>query len=39
VSEVAVRRVDVLGSAALGLGTAALAGVVALGLLWSTRAD
>jgi hypothetical protein len=39
VSEVALRRFNVLGSMALGLGTAALAGVVVLGLVWSSRAD
>jgi hypothetical protein len=39
VSEVALRRVDPAATAAMGLGTLALAGVVVIGLLWSSRAD
>jgi hypothetical protein len=39
VREVAVRRMNVVGSAVLALGTVALASVVALGLTWSNRAD
>ena len=39
VSEVAVRRMNVVGSAVLALGTVVLAGVIALGLTWSNRAD
>jgi hypothetical protein len=39
VREVAVRRVNVVGTAALTLTTVALAGVIAIGVLWSNRAD
>ena len=39
VGEVALRRVDPIGTAAIGLGTLALAGVVVLGLLYSKAAD
>ena len=39
VEEVAVRKLDPLGTAAVMLGTAALGAVVAIGLLWSSRAD
>jgi hypothetical protein len=39
VSEVALRRINVVGTAVLGLGTIALAGVIALSLAWSNRAD
>jgi hypothetical protein len=39
VSEIAVRRVNVVGTTVLSLGTLALAGVIALGLAWSNRAD
>ena len=39
VSEVALRRVDPAATAAMGLGTLALAGVAVIGLLWSSRAD
>jgi hypothetical protein len=39
VSEVAPRRINVVGTAVLALGTITLAGVIALGLAWSNRAD
>ena len=39
VREVAVRRFDAIGTAAAGLGTLAVAGVIVLGLLYSDRAD
>jgi hypothetical protein len=39
VSEVALRRLNVAGTTVLALGTLALAGVIALGLTWSNRAD
>jgi hypothetical protein len=39
VSEVAVRRVNVVRSAVLALGTLVVAAYVALGLAWSNRAD
>jgi hypothetical protein len=39
VREVAVRRFNAIGTAAAGLGTLALAGVIVLGLLYSDRAD
>ena len=39
VSEVAVRRVNVVRTAVLALGTLVVAAYVALGLAWSNRAD
>ena len=39
VRAIAVRRVDAIGTAVVALGTLALAGVIALGLAWSSRAD
>jgi hypothetical protein len=39
VSEIAIRGWDPLGTIALTLGTAALGAVVAVGAVWSSRAD
>ena len=39
VSEVGARKMNVVGTAVLAIGTLALAGVIALGLTWSNRAD
>ena len=39
VAQVAVRRLDPIGTTAVVLGTAALGAVVTIGALWSSRAD